>query len=567
LSASTKHGLEKTALASAIIAFWPGIPLYYYGDEQGFQNPGTALDGWAREDFMTSLAWRQDSSCDAEKDKVSGDHFDQTNPQFLWTSRIMAIRQAYQVLSECDSVYERWHQPSFMNGVFAFTRACGDDESTFVLVMWNTWVDPLIVPAGKLYGGWRGRSEIWNVIGDYSLESSMRMVPVEQLETDLNGYIKSKIELRPFQVKVFVRKDGFKPLAPQILSVSPSHDAVVKSGSTSKQLVRLTFSTPMNITSVVRSLRFDDVLLSNVQATPFIQPNGETVFRDDKYDSAIRFSNNHTVATIEVPRSLLSDGIHHLSLSDAISLAGIRMLGPFRSRIRVGDRKTNILMNSCLQGSRLADVAHFEIPRPSIEDLKGAKQVSFMAPRGEPSIQWRCSSKRTVWGVEQKNSYISDPIRIRLRHQASGARLVRIRVGEWSDSMNDRLVLDKDSVGYNVIKTGNRTLDFQAQYTEKSRAMARTMVALDLEGEKAGWQGSWSEWIGYANETEHDVFSEIRGKSCGAQRFEQMSLSWSEALEAMKLSDAKRGQRSIPIVVQYWADDSAAYFIRSTVDL
>ena len=28
-------GLKKTDLSSAIIAFWPGIPLFYYGDEQG----------------------------------------------------------------------------------------------------------------------------------------------------------------------------------------------------------------------------------------------------------------------------------------------------------------------------------------------------------------------------------------------------------------------------------------------------------------------------------------------------------------------------------------------------
>lgn len=34
LAASTSHGYEKTKLASAIIALWPGIPLYYYGDEQ-----------------------------------------------------------------------------------------------------------------------------------------------------------------------------------------------------------------------------------------------------------------------------------------------------------------------------------------------------------------------------------------------------------------------------------------------------------------------------------------------------------------------------------------------------
>ena len=27
----------------------PGIPLHYAGDEQDFDTPGSALDGWARE--------------------------------------------------------------------------------------------------------------------------------------------------------------------------------------------------------------------------------------------------------------------------------------------------------------------------------------------------------------------------------------------------------------------------------------------------------------------------------------------------------------------------------------
>jgi len=34
-----------------------GHTLFYYGDEQGLCSYGTALDGWSREDFMTSLAW------------------------------------------------------------------------------------------------------------------------------------------------------------------------------------------------------------------------------------------------------------------------------------------------------------------------------------------------------------------------------------------------------------------------------------------------------------------------------------------------------------------------------
>ena len=49
---------RKSALASAIIAFWPGLPLFYYGDEQELATIGPAINGPSREDFMTSKAVR-----------------------------------------------------------------------------------------------------------------------------------------------------------------------------------------------------------------------------------------------------------------------------------------------------------------------------------------------------------------------------------------------------------------------------------------------------------------------------------------------------------------------------
>src|ERR1039457_6163284 len=80
--AGTADGFLKTDLASAVIAFWPGLPLFYYGDEQGFCTSGTALDGWSREDFMTSLAW-DNAPALVTPNPAQKDNFDMCNPHYL----------------------------------------------------------------------------------------------------------------------------------------------------------------------------------------------------------------------------------------------------------------------------------------------------------------------------------------------------------------------------------------------------------------------------------------------------------------------------------------------------
>lgn len=116
MAAATKmDGLQKSILSSSIIAFWPGVPLFYYGDEQGFKTPGSALDGWAREDFMTSMAWQKPECCSTTAtggscNPANSDNFDQTHPNYLAVQKIMNVRNLYPTLQKCDLVHERWHQ-------------------------------------------------------------------------------------------------------------------------------------------------------------------------------------------------------------------------------------------------------------------------------------------------------------------------------------------------------------------------------------------------------------------------------------------------------------------------
>eukprot|EP00418_Pyrodinium_bahamense_P015390 CAMPEP_0179115108 /NCGR_PEP_ID=MMETSP0796-20121207/53931_1 /TAXON_ID=73915 /ORGANISM="Pyrodinium bahamense, Strain pbaha01" /LENGTH=87 /DNA_ID=CAMNT_0020813351 /DNA_START=12 /DNA_END=271 /DNA_ORIENTATION=- len=51
-------GIAEFRMCLVVITFWPGIPLHYAGDEQDLNTPGSALDGWAREELSPSLAWQ-----------------------------------------------------------------------------------------------------------------------------------------------------------------------------------------------------------------------------------------------------------------------------------------------------------------------------------------------------------------------------------------------------------------------------------------------------------------------------------------------------------------------------
>ncbi len=136
-AAAPNDGFPKTDLASAIVAFWPGLPLFYYGDEQGFCSEGTALDGWSREDFMTSLAWDNVPAV-VTPNPAQKDNFDMTNPHFLWVQKCMNVREKYPALQATDTVYERWIQINASNGIYIYSRAWGG-LSTWAMVAFNTW--------------------------------------------------------------------------------------------------------------------------------------------------------------------------------------------------------------------------------------------------------------------------------------------------------------------------------------------------------------------------------------------------------------------------------------------
>ncbi len=324
-------GYEKTKLGSGVIAFWPGVPLYYYGDEQNFATNGSGIGGQSREDFMTSKAWFDGSAKESVNPAIY-DNFNMTHSQFLAVQKFMNVRKQYVALRETDEIYERWVQKDNTNGIYAFTRVWGDKKN-WALVAFNTWRD-LIQAGGNLgtfYTGWDEGDKVVNALD-----------PSETYTIQRDGVLPS-LWLAGYQVKVLVRADNLQSLNPAVQSISLGHDSIVAAGP---QDVSLSFSEAMRKDSLAGAFRYDGTVVPNVN----IADDGRSV----------RFSINVT------------PGIHKVVVADSVtSQAGKKLFANFVSRFRSGQENNPIIH---LQKDALVDSSLASISAP---DSNGDRVLSF----------------------------------------------------------------------------------------------------------------------------------------------------------------------------------------------
>ena len=296
---SSEDGFEKIKLSTGIIAFWPGIPLFYYGDEQGFRTDGTALDGFSREDFMTSLAWKglKTPLGDNISDK---DNFDMTSEYFKYVQNIMNVRSSYEILRTCDNVEERWVQENSSNGIFAFERRCGDKKA---LIIFNNWKFSLSIRNLNTY--W-SESKIVNVLN-----------PSESLQ--LRNSLIEGLSLNGYDFKVFIPEKDLVQVKMTVKNINIKHDqAIIKSSSVNDKIrVEITFSSNINTNSIRNKLKI----------------NGDIV-------NSFISEGNYIKFEVE-PK----EGINFISIEDDIlSVTGQKLVGRFISRFRYG-YENNILIN------------------------------------------------------------------------------------------------------------------------------------------------------------------------------------------------------------------------------
>jgi len=291
-------GYQKTLLGSAIIAYWPGIPLFYYGDEQNFSTPGGGIGGDSREDFMTSKAWFDKTSKSTVNPAVF-DNFSMTHPHYLYVQKVMNVRRQYFALKSTDEIYERWVQKDNSNGIYAYTRVWGDSKN-WALVAFNTWRDRLEAGGGQgdLFTGWQEGDRIVNALN-----------PQERYTVGAQGRL-ATLSLEGYETKVFVREENLQSLHPVVESISPSHDEAVSPGA--RQVV-IRFSEPMRFDSLRAAVTYDGKLIPKEQLN---------------YDEITR--------TLSFPVEVTA-GIHPISvLTEATALNGKPLFANFESRFRAG---------------------------------------------------------------------------------------------------------------------------------------------------------------------------------------------------------------------------------------
>ena len=128
---SEAEQLARLKLATAIMFFARGVPVIYYGDEQGFVGDGGDRD--ARQDMMPSFVASYNDDDLLGTDKTTADNnFDVNHPLYQIFSHYAALYQQYPSLRNGKQTV-LFSQNSA--GIFAFTKTLASEK---LLIIFNT---------------------------------------------------------------------------------------------------------------------------------------------------------------------------------------------------------------------------------------------------------------------------------------------------------------------------------------------------------------------------------------------------------------------------------------------
>lgn len=88
--------LKRVLLADALLLTLRGVPVLYYGDEQGFLGDGG--DSSARQDMFATRVEKYAHEARLGADRGGGDHYQMTHPLYLATSELAHLRLAHPAL-------------------------------------------------------------------------------------------------------------------------------------------------------------------------------------------------------------------------------------------------------------------------------------------------------------------------------------------------------------------------------------------------------------------------------------------------------------------------------------
>jgi len=129
-----KAKLEKIKLAHALMYFSRGIPVVYYGDEQGFVGKGGDMD--SRQDMMPSKvkSYNEDKLL-GTKLTAASNNFDESHPLFTEFKKLAGIFKSHKALRQ--GVHHNRAVTNDGPGIYAFSRVELNNPVEY-LVLFNT---------------------------------------------------------------------------------------------------------------------------------------------------------------------------------------------------------------------------------------------------------------------------------------------------------------------------------------------------------------------------------------------------------------------------------------------
>lgn len=299
-------GHEMIRLCQAWLYTWPGIPVTYQGDEQGFKTPGSGLAYWGRESMATSAAWQQVPTVErlgVMENPSSGDNFDEASPVYRFYRRLGNLRDlwwedAFKCLGDGPKgtglpqrVDCRGMGGQDLPGVFAYRRSCRRGAFGVVMVL-NLKNDSLRARCPGVTG------QLINVLKSKGEEF------LQELEGDV-------LDISPFEVKALV--DSRRTFNFHVSAVSPRHDAALPLDVWDEQhLVDVTFDDQLQPGTL--QLELNGVPLSDLGYTT-VGISGRTI-------------------TLRLPS--LGVGVHTLRVTAAQSITGAPLASAHSWRLRIG---------------------------------------------------------------------------------------------------------------------------------------------------------------------------------------------------------------------------------------
>jgi len=129
--ASAEELLARDKLVHALMYFSRGVPVIYYGDEQGFTGDGGDKD--AREDmFGSQVASYNDNNLIGTDSTTATPSFDESHPMYLALQEFAEIRSEHEALQSGAQI-QRYS--SDQAGILAFSRIASEGHKQFEYVV------------------------------------------------------------------------------------------------------------------------------------------------------------------------------------------------------------------------------------------------------------------------------------------------------------------------------------------------------------------------------------------------------------------------------------------------